>query len=231
MVGTRSPRGARSSRRSLPAAVKLSWLLHLGPVAARAWTLCCDSSAALGMIKRKGSTRKTRHIELKAFFLEQWNARPEVRLVQVETSEMLADCLTKIQSTPNSTQLETWTKTIERRRDVEIPLTLLFDSLVSGIWQESHQQPRTPLSPLRVLISLHSSKTYAHRHPSTCVCYADTWMLTSESSCGRSVQKTRESRSSRLHFRNPQRDRAFSNYWLNHINTEESRKNVARYRR
>ena len=45
---------------------------------------CCDSSAALGMIKRKGSTRQTRHIELKAFFLQRWSARPEVRLVQVE---------------------------------------------------------------------------------------------------------------------------------------------------
>ena len=44
---------------------------------------CCDSSAAPGMIKRKGSTRKTRHIELKAFFLQQWSARAEVRLVQV----------------------------------------------------------------------------------------------------------------------------------------------------
>ena len=53
--------------------------------------LCCDSSAALDMIQRKGSTRKTRHIELKAFFLQQWSARPEVRLVQVVTSEMLAD--------------------------------------------------------------------------------------------------------------------------------------------
>ena len=63
--------------------------------------LCCDSSAALGMIRRKGSTRRTRHIELKAFFLQQWSARPEVTLVQVGTSEMLADCLTKIQSTPN----------------------------------------------------------------------------------------------------------------------------------
>ena len=67
--------------------------------------LCCDSSAALAMIKRKGSTRKTRHIELKAFFLQQWSARPEERLVQVGTSEMLADCLTKIQSTSNPVQL------------------------------------------------------------------------------------------------------------------------------
>ena len=69
--------------------------------------LCCDSSAALGMIKRKGSTRKTRHIELKAFILQQWSsARPKVRLVQVETSETLADGVTKIEPTPNSIYLE-----------------------------------------------------------------------------------------------------------------------------
>ena len=79
-----------------------NWLLKFGCSAeeTRETTqqiLCCDSSAALGMLKRKGSTRKTRHIELKVFFLQQWSARPEVRLVQVETSEMLADCLTKIQ--------------------------------------------------------------------------------------------------------------------------------------
>ena len=67
--------------------------------------LCRDSSAALGMIKRKGSTRKTRHIELKAIFFQQWSARPEERLVQVETTEMLNDCLAKIQSTPNSIHL------------------------------------------------------------------------------------------------------------------------------
>ena len=65
--------------------------------------LCCDSCAAPRVIKRKISTRKTRHIELKAFFL-QWSARPEVRLV-VEMSEMLADCLTKIKSTQNSIHL------------------------------------------------------------------------------------------------------------------------------
>ena len=67
--------------------------------------LCSDSSAALAMIKRKGSTRKTRHIELNAFFLQQWSARPEVRLVQVRTSEMFAYCVTKIQSTPHPVHL------------------------------------------------------------------------------------------------------------------------------
>ena len=84
-----------------------NWLLKFGCNAKETnettqHILCCDSSAALGLIKRKGSTR---HIELKAFFLQQWSARPEVRLVQVVTSEMLADYLTKSQSTPNSVNL------------------------------------------------------------------------------------------------------------------------------
>ena len=91
-----------------------NWLLKFGCNAEETnettqQILCSDSSAALGMIKRKGSTCKTRHIELKAFFWQQWSARPEVRIVQVVTSEvtseMVADCLTRIQSTPNSVHL------------------------------------------------------------------------------------------------------------------------------
>ena len=69
--------------------------------------LCCDSSAALGMIKRKGTTRKTRHIEFKAFFLQQWSVRPEMRLVQVETNDMLADCSKDTVDTKFGTPLET----------------------------------------------------------------------------------------------------------------------------
>ena len=87
-----------------------NWLLKFGRDAeeTNATTrqiLCCESSAALGMIQRRSSTRKTRHIELKAFSLQQWSARPEVRLVKMVTSEMLADSLTKIHSTPNSIHL------------------------------------------------------------------------------------------------------------------------------
>ena len=87
-----------------------NWLLKFGCNAEETnettqQILCCDSSAAVDMIKREGSTRKTRHIELKPFFPPQWRARKGVRLVQVVTSEMLADCLTKIQSAPNSIHL------------------------------------------------------------------------------------------------------------------------------
>ena len=119
LVGTRSPRRAENNQRSHSAVAKLSWSLHSREPVTTQQILCCDSSAALGIIKRKGSTRETRHIELKAFFLQQWSGRPEVRLVQVGTSEMLADCSTKIQSTPNSVHLSS----------VKIPL-LFFDIFV-----------------------------------------------------------------------------------------------------
>ena len=94
---------ARNSRRSLSAVAKPSgcctfWDLSRHgaeatvELASDVWSdiketnlatqqiLCCDYSAALGMIQNKGSTRKTRHIELKACLLQQCNARPEVRL-------------------------------------------------------------------------------------------------------------------------------------------------------
>ena len=53
-----------------------NWLEQFGcndgePTEASQQILCCDSSVALGVIRRKGSTRKTRHFELKAFILQQ----------------------------------------------------------------------------------------------------------------------------------------------------------------
>ena len=115
LAGARSKHRAENSQRSHSAVAKLSWSAALsgareGMSLRQQWNwqrqfgstddeaieasqqiLCCDSCAALGMIRRKGSTRKTRHIELNAFFPQQWSARPKVRLVQVVTSEMLAD--------------------------------------------------------------------------------------------------------------------------------------------
>ena len=62
--------------------------------------LCSDSTAAIGIVRRKGSSRRTRHVELKAFFLQQWAQRPLVQVVKVGTSDMLADALTKVMSMP-----------------------------------------------------------------------------------------------------------------------------------
>ena len=87
-----------------------NWLEQFGcnddePTEASQQIVCRVSSAALGVIRRKASTRKTRRIELKAFFLQQLSARPKMSFVQAGTSEMPADCPTKTQSTPNSAHL------------------------------------------------------------------------------------------------------------------------------
>ena len=81
------------------------WLLAFGKPTEhssdheKAWPmqiLCCDSSAAISIMRRAGATRRTGHIELKAFFLQQWCARPQVKVAKVKTDEMLADGLTKV---------------------------------------------------------------------------------------------------------------------------------------
>ena len=136
LVGTRSLQRVGNSQRSHSAVEKLNWLLrYLETV--KAWVH--DSSGtgcgSLETMQRRraqqrnrscivGSSEsdrieKTRHIELKAFFLEQWGARPGMRLVQVKTDEMIADCPTQVQSTPNSIHLS--------RRGLEIePTPALF---------------------------------------------------------------------------------------------------------
>ena len=157
----RSPRRARSSRRSLSAVVKLSSLLiYLEPVKARA----CDNSGLVYLsldvmprrrtqqrnrscvaipLRRVGLSararlQKTRHIGLKAFFLQQCSARPEVRLVQGWTIEMHADCLPTIfrhrirftsrdsdwRSIPVLNRFELGRKAIEWRGGAEIPFPL-----------------------------------------------------------------------------------------------------------
>ena len=89
LVGTRSPRRAKQSTFSLSSGEaelvtalsgacevmdqrqQWNWSLKLGRNAEETHTttqeiLCCETSAALGMVRRKGSTCKTRHIELKS---------------------------------------------------------------------------------------------------------------------------------------------------------------------
>ena len=78
------------------------WLLNFGvretvdPYPFPSQILSCDSTAAISMVQRKGSIRTTRHIELKAFFTQQWSARPEARKVRVGTNEQSADVLQNI---------------------------------------------------------------------------------------------------------------------------------------
>ena len=59
--------------------------------------LCTDSSAALGFVKRKGSSRRTRHVDTKVYFMQAWAMEPGQRILKVHgNSQQVADCLTKI---------------------------------------------------------------------------------------------------------------------------------------
>ena len=59
--------------------------------------LCTDSSAALGFVKRKGASRRTRHVDTNIHFMQalgRWN--PGQRILKVHgNSQQIADCLTK----------------------------------------------------------------------------------------------------------------------------------------
>ena len=59
--------------------------------------LCTDSAATLGFVKRKGASRRTRHVDTKVFFMQASAMEPGQRILKVHgDSQQLADCLTKI---------------------------------------------------------------------------------------------------------------------------------------
>ena len=58
--------------------------------------LCTDSSAALGFVKRKGASRRTRRVDRKVYFMQAWAMEPRQRILKVHgDSQQVADCLTK----------------------------------------------------------------------------------------------------------------------------------------
>ena len=59
--------------------------------------LCTDSPEALGFVKRKGVSRRTRHVDTKVYFMQAWAMEPGHRILKVHgDSQQVADCLTKI---------------------------------------------------------------------------------------------------------------------------------------
>ena len=59
--------------------------------------LCTDSSAALGFVKRKGASRRTRHVDTKVYFMRAWAVEPGQRILKVHGNrKQVADCLAKI---------------------------------------------------------------------------------------------------------------------------------------
>ena len=64
--------------------------------------LCTDNSAALGFVKRKGASRRTRHVDTNFYFVQVWAMEPGQRILKVHgDSQQAADCLTKI-TTPRA---------------------------------------------------------------------------------------------------------------------------------
>ena len=59
--------------------------------------LCTDSSAALGFVKRKGASRRTRHVDTKVTFIQVWAMEPGQRVLKVHgDSQQVAECFAKI---------------------------------------------------------------------------------------------------------------------------------------
>ena len=59
--------------------------------------LCTDNSTALGFVKSKGASRRTRHVDTKVYFMQAWAIEPGQRILKVHgDSQQVADCFTKI---------------------------------------------------------------------------------------------------------------------------------------
>ena len=59
--------------------------------------LCTVSSAALGFVKRRGASRRTRHVDTKVYIMQAWAMEPGQRILKVHgDSQQVAECLTKI---------------------------------------------------------------------------------------------------------------------------------------
>ena len=55
-----------------------------------------DSTCALSLVRRQGASRKTRHVEVKCFYVQGVARLPWVRFEKVGTRSMYADPLTKV---------------------------------------------------------------------------------------------------------------------------------------
>ena len=59
-----------------------------------------DSSAGISILKRKESSRRTKRVELKVFFLQAYCRLDYVKIMKVKTEDMLSDSLTKVMTMP-----------------------------------------------------------------------------------------------------------------------------------
>ncbi len=59
-------------------------------------TICTDSAAAYGIALKRGASRRTRHIEVKCFYVQGILRLDGNRLLKIPTGDMAADMLTKV---------------------------------------------------------------------------------------------------------------------------------------
>ena len=55
-----------------------------------------DSKAAIDIVRKKGASRRVRHVELRAFFLQDVFRRDNANLVKIGTEANVADMMTKV---------------------------------------------------------------------------------------------------------------------------------------
>ena len=59
--------------------------------------LCTDSSAALEFVKRRGASRRTRHVDTKIYFMQAWAMEPGQHILKVHVDSLqITDWFTKI---------------------------------------------------------------------------------------------------------------------------------------
>ena len=76
------------------------------------FVLCTDSSTARGFVKRKGASRRTRHVDTKVYFMQAWAMEQGQRILKIHVdSQQVADCLTKNDNSSSSSSKSSWTLT------------------------------------------------------------------------------------------------------------------------
>ncbi len=74
-----------------------------------------DSSAGISILERKGSSRRTKQVELKVFFLQAYCRLDDVKVMMVKTEDMLSDSFTKVMTMPR--HHVPWAARFEHRLD------------------------------------------------------------------------------------------------------------------
>ena len=109
-----------------------------------------DSAVALSILRRKGATRRTKHVELKAFFLQNYVQQDHVKTIKIATEAMLADSLTKVMTMPESHVAKCGLKSFSARLGGRALVSAaLCIAQVSVLWKHGQRLRKSRESLLR----------------------------------------------------------------------------------